>query len=167
MNWDALGAIGETIGAIGVIVTLIYLAAQIKQNSAWLKATVLESASERSGAVTSSVYADPDLSRIIRVGYTGDAESLTLEEKHRFSLVMARAMRGHEINFAHYKSGLLNEESFNGLVANMTVWISSPLFDTWWETASQIYRSDFREKVDEIRNSGNHMIYDMFREKSE
>jgi len=32
MNWDAIGAIGDAIGAAGVIVTLLYLAAQIKQS---------------------------------------------------------------------------------------------------------------------------------------
>ena len=33
MNWDAIGAIGEILGAIGVIVTLGYLAVQIRQNT--------------------------------------------------------------------------------------------------------------------------------------
>lgn len=31
MNWDAIGAIGETIGAVAVLVTLIYLALQVRQ----------------------------------------------------------------------------------------------------------------------------------------
>ncbi|MCG8504897.1 MAG: hypothetical protein MI755_09845 [Sphingomonadales bacterium] len=30
MNWEAIGAIGETLGAAGVIVTLVYLALQIR-----------------------------------------------------------------------------------------------------------------------------------------
>ncbi len=33
MNWEAIGAIGESLGAIGVIVTVIYVALQIRQNS--------------------------------------------------------------------------------------------------------------------------------------
>jgi hypothetical protein len=33
MNWDAFGAIGEIIGAIGVVITLVYLAYQISQNT--------------------------------------------------------------------------------------------------------------------------------------
>ena len=32
MEWEALGAIAETLGAVGVIVTLTYLAVQVKQN---------------------------------------------------------------------------------------------------------------------------------------
>jgi hypothetical protein len=33
MNWDAIGAIGEVVGALGVVVTLAYLAIQIRQNT--------------------------------------------------------------------------------------------------------------------------------------
>lgn len=33
MNWDAIGAIGEIVGAMAVLVTLIYLAVQIRQSS--------------------------------------------------------------------------------------------------------------------------------------
>jgi len=38
MNWDAIGAIGEIVGAIAVLITLIYLAIQIRQNSATQRA---------------------------------------------------------------------------------------------------------------------------------
>ena len=37
MNWEALGAIAELLGAIGVIATLGYLATQIRQNSKLLQ----------------------------------------------------------------------------------------------------------------------------------
>ena len=33
MNWEAIGAIGEVLGAVGVILTLGYLAFQIRQNN--------------------------------------------------------------------------------------------------------------------------------------
>ncbi len=32
MNWDAIGAIAELLGAIGVIASLVYLATQIRQS---------------------------------------------------------------------------------------------------------------------------------------
>ena len=31
MHWDAIGAVSETLGAIAVIVSIIYLAAQVRQ----------------------------------------------------------------------------------------------------------------------------------------
>jgi hypothetical protein len=33
MNWDAMGAIGETLGSLGVLITLVYLAIQVKSMS--------------------------------------------------------------------------------------------------------------------------------------
>ena len=37
MNWDAVGAIAESIGALGVILTLIYLSTQVRQNTAQMR----------------------------------------------------------------------------------------------------------------------------------
>ena len=39
MNWEALGAIGEIVGAIAVIATLGYLAVQIRHNSRSVEAS--------------------------------------------------------------------------------------------------------------------------------
>ena len=33
MNWEAIGAIGEIVGAVAVVLSLVYLAAQIRQNT--------------------------------------------------------------------------------------------------------------------------------------
>ena len=33
MNWEAVGAIAETIGVIAILVSLVYVAIQIRQNT--------------------------------------------------------------------------------------------------------------------------------------
>ena len=37
VNWDALPAVAELIGAIGVLASLIYLGTRIRQNIVWLR----------------------------------------------------------------------------------------------------------------------------------
>ena len=37
MNWDAIGAIGEIVGAIAVVITLLYLAHQTRINTKAVK----------------------------------------------------------------------------------------------------------------------------------
>lgn len=52
MDWSAIAAIGEILGAIGVIVSLTYLGIQIRQNLLWLKASIVKSAGNRTvGAI--------------------------------------------------------------------------------------------------------------------
>jgi hypothetical protein len=38
MNWEAIGAVGEIIGAMAVVLSLIYLAIQVRQNSTMARA---------------------------------------------------------------------------------------------------------------------------------
>jgi len=162
MNWDAIGSIGEVVGAFGVIISLIYLASQIRHNSAWLKSSVVESAGTRAGDLSSSVYSDEELSRIIRIGLSKDADSLNLEEKHRFTLVLYRTLRNQEINYTHYKSGLLGEESLEGFLQNLTIWMSSPLFDEWWESLSPVFGKEFRLKVEGLRKTEASLNYELY-----
>ena len=41
MNWEALGASGELVGALLVIVSVIYLAQQVRQNTATSRSEVM------------------------------------------------------------------------------------------------------------------------------
>jgi hypothetical protein len=46
MNWEAIGAIGETVGALGVVISLLYLATQLRHSSRTAKASALDQAVE-------------------------------------------------------------------------------------------------------------------------
>ena len=39
MNWDAVGAIGEVVGAVAVVITLLFLITQLRQNTKSLDAS--------------------------------------------------------------------------------------------------------------------------------
>lgn len=41
MNWEAIGAISDLIGAAAVVLTLLYLAKEIKQNKVVLRIIIL------------------------------------------------------------------------------------------------------------------------------
>ena len=43
MNWDAIGAVAELLGAIGVIASLIYVATQIRRNTSAVYAIAYQS----------------------------------------------------------------------------------------------------------------------------
>ncbi len=42
MNWEAIGAIAEAVGAAGVIASLVYLGTQIRSNTRAAKATAYQ-----------------------------------------------------------------------------------------------------------------------------
>ena len=64
MNWEAISAIAGLLGAIGVIITLIYLSVQIKQNNKQLRGEATASVYEYSRTLTEMLSANPKLYKI-------------------------------------------------------------------------------------------------------
>ena len=53
MNWEAIGAVGEVVGAIAVVSTLIYLAVQIRHNNRSLAEATSASISQSFASINS------------------------------------------------------------------------------------------------------------------
>ena len=67
MNWNAVGAVGKIIGATAVLLSLLYLGFQIRQNTRTLKSSSYQAAiasmSESSNIIASNEQICKDLSR--------------------------------------------------------------------------------------------------------
>lgn len=94
MNWEAIGAIGEMIGAVGVIVTLGYLAYQIRQNTQQLAQNERTSMAAAVNVSTTSyrenrryIYTSAEVSRLMVKGMA-DPLSLDDVDRYRFRLVL-------------------------------------------------------------------------------
>lgn len=69
MNWEAVGAVAESTGAVAVIVTLIYLSLQMRQNSRLLKASLATSTRESTNQITGLLASDREALRVFTPGY--------------------------------------------------------------------------------------------------
>lgn len=87
MNWDAIGAVGEILGGLTVLITLIYLARQIKQNTRSQKIATYEAAMSGFNDIHTFVAADLESSSIWRRGSV-EPTSLTADEAVRFEFMV-------------------------------------------------------------------------------
>ena len=109
MNWEAIGAIGEILGAIAVLITLFYLAVQIKQNSAATKNAASESMLA-AGQNTALTVASTEGGIDVWVRGREDYASLTNTEKNRLRLFYISQMMATDNLYWSYKKGNLEEE---------------------------------------------------------
>jgi hypothetical protein len=92
MNWEALGAIGEIVGAIAVVLTLGYLALQIRQNTRLLRATALSATADAYLSFNRLLGSDPASAYVFQVGLE-DFPSLSEAEQRQFlNLLRATAL---------------------------------------------------------------------------
>jgi len=110
MNWEAIGAIGEVGGAIGVIVTLLYLAGQLRQNTKALRSASYEHWNEVSSAFTDfyARYA-ADLSEIEACVILDD---LTPQQQKIVSAYGIKAIDQAQTAFLHHRAGTLDDDVF-------------------------------------------------------
>ena len=91
MDWDAVSAIGEILGALGVLASLVYLARQIGQNTRAMERTDRSYRASQESMLNSrfvdirrDLCANPELNRLFIVGLVAP-DKLTYEEWFRFS----------------------------------------------------------------------------------
>ena len=65
MNWDAIGAFGEILGAVAVLLTLIYLATQIRQTNDISRFDTTQDIMNSFDNLNGMVVSDPSLREVL------------------------------------------------------------------------------------------------------
>ena len=146
MNWEAISAIAGLLGAIGVIVTLIYLTIQIKQNNKQLRGEATTSVYEYQRTLTEMLSANPNLYKIALRG-NEDLNSLTEWEKQRFTLWCLHETWMWEMCYKLYKQGAINETLYNGKAKYWLQLHSSPGRREWWNTHAVMLSDEFYKEI--------------------
>ena len=143
MNWEAIGAIGEIVGAIAVVITLLYLASQTRQNT---KATHAQA--------TASVAAEMEknMLSIANDGFLAEAyekainrERLSPQEAIRLGFWWAAFVRGAHSHLIQDGLGNLSEDNETAISAILRSFIVVPFLykQLQWLVDTKQYPEDF------------------------
>lgn len=119
MEWEAIGAVGEIAGAVAVILTLVYLSAQIRESNS------------SSRAQTRALVTDQILNILGRV----------LEQPGRLETYRC-SMRNEELTDAEESEYEAQREIWERRFRNERVWQSE------WEIQREFHSPDFRTLID-------------------
>ena len=89
MNWEAIGAVGEVVGAIAVVVTLVYLTLQLKQNTQSVQNSAWQAIIRVLTDLDVTEATDPQLSTFIRMA-EAHPEQLSEDQYWKFSRIATR-----------------------------------------------------------------------------
>jgi hypothetical protein len=154
MNWEAIGTIAEVVGAAAVVLSLIYVAAQIKQNTEASRAQSINQINSQYGALMSQIATNGDLAQIYRKATNG--EELAPDESVRYTAYLSAFFAFIEEFFLLHRSGTYEEnlgdgdavEFFEPTVRRL---LASPTAIQWWKEESRnIYVAEFCESVNRI-----------------
>ena len=149
MSLEDLGNIGEFVAAIAVVVSLIYLAVQIRQNTRSVRAATHHS-SARSATETQNVFAQSnDAARIFRIG-SRELEELNEDERLRFDSMLLSIFAWYEDAFFQYQQSMIDREVWEGRQRGLLGQLKRPGTASWWTRRSGFFANSFASYVDQL-----------------
>ncbi len=157
MNWDAIGAIAELLGAVGVIGSLVFLATQIRQsreqmshNTVALRAAAYQQLlSDGLQVGGTQVLSVPGLDRVVRLGLA-DLGQLDEDDRFRFSLWINAVMHTHDNAHFQYRMGMMDDARWQTPLRDLQSLCDRPGAAQWWRATPPSLSPEFVALVDEI-----------------
>ena len=138
MDWNMVGAIGETLGAIGVIVTLIYLAGQLRQNTRAMRSSTYQTYSGL--AMNISDYLAQNAEMFVR---SDQKDGLSEADTLRFNMFAMKLFYQMETIYFHYKDGTVDRDIFDSRMRGFRqTFTTNPLMLAAWERHRGLDLSD-------------------------
>ncbi len=131
MNWDAIGAVAEILGAIAVVVSLLYLALQVRQTTAVARATAFRSIFDGVTNHNNYMFGPTNVDLVIRC--LSDYPDVDPRDRIQFDNLMMNLMNYFESSYEASEAQTLGEETMEG----WKWWFENKIFCykgaiAWW-----------------------------------
>ena len=143
MNLETVNAVAQLIAATGVIVSLFYLAAQIRQNTKSQRSVVVDSLTSSLINLLGPQASDPKLTRAF-ASATEDWHGASEEDRIRAIAVLFALFKLFENAWFQQRQGTLDLQQWEGWKLYMLAYFHRPGVRTWWAMRRATFAPGFR-----------------------
>lgn len=156
MNWDAIGAIGEILGAVAVVVSIGYLSFQVRSNTRAMRASAGFDATHSWADMNQSAIGwSPEMKSNMVKSMSPESSWSDFTSEERFDLTIAhRALfQKLEGQYFLYRYGFLDQGIWNQRGAWAVSLVSLPFYKEWWrqEKVQHVYTDEFVMAIGAIK----------------
>src|SRR6266478_8189640 len=144
---EAVNALAQLIAAGGVIVSLFYLAAQIRQNTRSMRAMVVESLARSIADVIRPMAEDRELMRAFHV-VVEDWHTATDDDRMRALPLFFSTFKLFENAWFQQRQGTLDPQQWQGWDAYIRMYYHRAGVKDWWRLRRAAFAAGFRDYVE-------------------
>jgi hypothetical protein len=153
MDITTLAAWGEFLGGIAVVVSLVYLASQIRQNSKLLRASTASATTATNADFSSLVVQDSEVARIFREGMA-DRSSLSVDDMQRFDALLGMGFTANSQEYQFFVDGVMARSVWENRTLSLRRQLRLPGYKQWWTEWEDLYPEEFRNLVNGLIREG-------------
>ena len=124
MDWIAVGALAELVGAVAVVLTLVYLAEQVRINTRMARSAATAEAVAAVREANARIADDPSVSQLFWKGLQG-LENLSEDERGQFGIITFNLFKACEHLHYQWVVGAMDPDVWTGWewnVGNQQKW---------------------------------------------
>jgi hypothetical protein len=130
---EDIGAVANLLAAIGVLLTLIYLARQVRQGNLFARAQARQRMAEQAHSELYEWKHDPAL----RACFV-KKELLTPDEQELMHYFLLAAMRAREWEWFQYMDGVISRDVYEAYHGVIALHLGTPRTRNWWKTVGRV-----------------------------
>ena len=153
INWDAFGASAEALGAIAVILSVLYLAIQIRSQTREAKLAATRDLSTESRRILQSIALDQEYSQIYQTGLY-DYKTLPDNDRMRVSYAFQALLGLCEQRFLHTQHGSIDDGHLDSSERAYRAFLKSLGVQEFWLLSKEAWGADFRLYIDNLISEG-------------
>ena len=142
LNWEAIGAGGEIISAVAVVVTLVYLTFQLRQNTRAVEHATHRGVYEDGREWMYRLVENPEVAELYRSGMRG--EKLSATDRLRFRLLLGALFNHWEHAYESGAFEIVDNSEIPGV-------LSQPGGAAYWQSTIEERSPGFADYVDSVR----------------
>lgn len=148
MNWEAVNAVAGVIGVLAIVISLIYVAIEIRQNTKVARAATRQAISEAAGNLTSDLMNNREMAEIFVKHMNGKA--LDTVEKLRLEARCYRDFQHWEnVHYQHVEGFILGDQ-WNGFRNNLRSLLRIKVYREFWAHEARHFSNGFQAEVSRI-----------------
>jgi len=159
MNWEMISAVGQVLGAIGVIISIIYLAAQIRNQNKESQRAAMNVLTTHWGELTKTLVESPDLAALWLRGLRS-FDALDGASKLRLGAHLGRFLRFADSLYLGVLDGTLDKRLWRGYERTIADTVAYPGFQTWWVTRKHWHTDEICALINRHIQTAKPKIYD-------
>ena len=147
MNWQAIGVVAEVVSAIAVVVSLVYLAMQIRQSARQARADNVQATVERWIEAQTSRLRSEDDAEFLRNALS-DYTALSVPQKARLAAFMFDLTAAFQAMYVKHRNGLLDPDLYAAVHDNVAGYMKCPGLAGLWQELKFSYPKDLAREID-------------------
>jgi len=148
MSLDQLASISSIIASLAVVISLIFIGLQLRQNSHLTRMAAAQTSAQLLAQNFGRVTENADFAAILVRDQT--TEPWSPAERLRASNFLSASFRHYEVLHLHRRYGIFEEELWIGSEERLKETLTNPVLREWWNDCKSYYARSFVTYVDEL-----------------